>query len=202
MTTDPIAQALLDIGAVKFAPHNPITFKSGIVSPVYVDNRTIPFHPAHWQTVITGFQQIVASLEYDVIAGIETAGIPHSAALAYSLGQPSVFVRKEAKAHGTRSRIEVGDVHDKRVILIEDLITTSLSGVMALRDEGAIVTDVIAIVSYGFNEATNAFQQAGVRLHTLTTFSDILQVAGFSAEDEEIISDWFQDPHGWAEKYS
>lgn len=203
-TQSQIAQALLDIGAVKFVPHHPITFKSGIVSPVYVDNRTIPFHPAHWHTVISGFQQIVAALDYDVIAGIETAGIPHSAALAYSLNQPSVFVRKEAKQHGTKSRIEGGDVKGKRVILVEDLITTgssSLSGVMALRDEGATVQNVIAIVSYGFQESAQAFEESKVRLHTLTTFTSILQAAGFNTADEQIILDWFHDPHGWAGRH-
>ena len=72
-----------------------------------------------------------------VIAGVESAGIPHSSALAYTAGLPSVFVRKEAKGHGRGRRIEGGDVSGRRTILVEDMVTTggsSLSAVAALRE--------------------------------------------------------------------
>lgn len=200
-----IARALLEIGAVGFDQQQPITFKSGIKSPVYVDNRRLPFHPAHWRVVIEGFGMLIErwSIPFDVIAGIETAGIPHSAALAYTSGKPSVFVRKQAKEHGTRSRIEGGDVAGLRVLLIEDLVTTgssSLSGVSALREAGAVIEDCLAIISYGFSEARAAFDVASVRLHTLTSFDDILKVAG-DRFDLAVVQDWLHDPYGWAERH-
>lgn len=196
------ARALLEIGAVGFNASQPITFKSGIQSPVYVDNRRLPFHPAHWRIIMNGFVQLIEreAIPYDVIAGIEAAGIPHSAALAYTLGKPSVFVRKQPKEHGTKSRIEGGDVSGLRVLLIEDLVTTggsSLSGMMALREAGAICEDCLAIISYGFDEARTAFTNANVRLHTLTAFDQILQEAG-DHFDEVVVRDWLSDPHGWA----
>jgi orotate phosphoribosyltransferase len=199
-----VARALLEIGAVGFNPQQPITFKSGIRSPVYVDNRRLPFHPTHWRIVIDGFAQLIErqGIPFHVIAGIEAAGIPHSAALAYRLGQPSVFVRKQAKEHGTRSRIEGGNVSGLQVLLIEDLVTTggsSLSGVEALREASAVCDACLAIISYGFAEADAAFQQAGVRLHTLTSFNDILETAG-SGFDPVVVRDWLSDPHGWAER--
>ena len=175
-----VADALLAIGAVGFSPHAPITFKSGLLSPVYCDNRRFPFHPLQWTTVIRSFEQLLAPLHADVIGGIEAAGIPHSAALGFTTAMPSVFIRKEAKLHGTRKRVEGGDVNGLRVLLVEDLVTTglsSLSGVTALREEGAIVTDCLAIISYGFVEAAEAFATAGVTLHTLTTFSVVLDRA-------------------------
>ncbi|GAB4510078.1 MAG: orotate phosphoribosyltransferase [Anaerolineae bacterium] len=205
-----VANVLLEIDAVKFTPQNPITFKSGIRSPVYVDNRTIPYWPRQWRTIITAFRLVVEAEgdPYEIIAGIETAGIPHSSALAYSMSRPSVFVRKQPKEHGTKSRIEGGDVAGKRVMLVEDLVTTgssSLSGIHALRDSGAIAEDCIAIVSYGFKEAIESFTEAGVRLHTLTTFNIIIEQAQslnkFSPQDTAIIHDWLQDPHGWAGRY-
>lgn len=206
-----VARALLEIRAVGFTPHKPITFKSGIVSPVYVDNRRLPYHPQQWQSIISGFQHIIEtqSLQFDVIAGVAVGGVPHSAALGYMMQRPSVFVRKDAKEHGKGQRIEGGEVENKRVLLLEDLVTTgssSLSGVEALREAGAIVNDILAIVSYGFSEATENFANAHITLHTLTDFSVILDEAlamgKFSAEDEAVIRDWFEEPHTWAKRHN
>src|SRR5258708_40166800 len=140
-----IASSLLEIGAFKFQPAKPLTYKFGLKAPVYVDNRCFPFYPAHWRKVIKGFNNLIQknSLSFDVVAGIETAGIPHSAALGFFLQKSSAFVRKQTKDHGTKKRVEGGDVTGKKVLLIEDHITTggsSLSGVEALRNEVGIVT--------------------------------------------------------------
>ena len=206
-----VAQALLEIGAIGFTPDQPITFKSGIISPVYVDNRRLPYHPEAWHIVIEEFEQTIQEkqLAYDVIAGVAVGGVPHSSALAYVMQKPSVFVRKEAKAHGKGQRVEGGEIEQRTVLLVEDLVTTggsSLSGVEALRDEGATVDDMFAIVSYGFSEATDAFANAKVTLHTLTNFHVIMnmaqQMGRFDSLTAEIISDWFSDPHGWAKRHN
>ena len=135
-----IAEALVEIGGVGFAASAPITFKSGIKSPVYCDNRKFPFHPEQWAKVIHGFEALIAEnvIDAGVIAGIEAAGIPHSAALGFAMQRPSIFVRKEAKGYGAKKRVEGGDIAGKHVVLVEDLVTTgssSLSGVEALRAE-------------------------------------------------------------------
>lgn len=201
-----VAAALLDIKAVGFTPHAPITFKSGIQSPVYVDNRRLPFWPAQWRVIIEGLRELITlrAIEYDVLAGIAAAGIPHSSALAYALQVPSVFVRKEAKAHGTQNQIEGGDVTGKRVLLVEDLVTTggsSLRGVEALRAAGATVTHCLCITSYGFAEAQNAFNAAHVQLQPLTPFSEIILAASkrgmFGEAELAILETWMRDPHNW-----
>lgn len=205
--TSEIAERLIEIGAVGFQPQAPIAFKSGILSPIYVDNRQIPFHPLVWRVVIDGFKQRmeVEQIQPHVIAGIETAGIPHSAALAFSLQVPSVFVRKEAKDHGAKKRVEGGDVHGKRVLLIEDHISTggsSLAGVDSLRAEGAVVDHCMAITSYGFGEAADMFGAASVKLHVLVPLPTILEVARrkghFGEAEFAVLSDWASDPRGWA----
>lgn len=201
-----VARALLQIKAIHFIPKTPITFKSGILSPVYVDNRILPFHPLIWKKVLRGFlAQIRAErIGFDVIAGIETAGIPHSTALGYMLEKPSVFIRKKLKDHGTKSRIEGGSVKGKRVLLIEDHVSTgmsSLAGVEALRGVGAKVTTCLAITSYAFEQADAAFRNAKTRLITLTTFDVILAEAFkqhiLTAKDKAIVEQWFIDPHNW-----
>jgi orotate phosphoribosyltransferase len=202
-----IADALIEIGAVGFTPLQPVTFKSGLLSPIYIDNRRLPFHPEAWQLVIEGFSQLIDELELtpDVIAGIETAGIPHSAALAYHLRKPSVFVRKQVKDHGAMKLIEGGDVAGKQVVLIEDHISTggsSLAGVKALQAERATVQHCIAITSYNFPETAAEFDGAQVPLHVLCELPTLLeraQMSGqFSEEHLALILDWSRDPHGWA----
>ncbi len=204
-----VAEAMLKIGAVSFIPDAPVTFKSGIVSPVYCDGRKLPFAPTAWRAVLTGFESLIAErgIAFDVLGGIETAGIPHSAALAYAMTRPSIFIRKAAKEHGLKRRVEGGDVTGQRVLLVEDVVTTgnsSLSGVTALREEGAIVEDCLAILRYDFADATGSFREAGVRLHTLTTFEELLDCAAatgmLDASEVRTLHGWLDDPHGWANR--
>ena len=201
------AKALLDIGAIGFAPDQPITFKSGIQSPVYVDNRQLIYYPAAWQIVIEGFKSLIKSrrLQFDLIAGVAVGGVPHSSALAYSMVRPSVFIRKETKGHGMGNRVEGGDVAGRRVLLVEDLVTSggsSLSAVDALRESGATVTDALAIISYGFSAARSAFERADIALHTLTDFETLLELARerqvLKAKQVALIRQWFADPSAWS----
>jgi orotate phosphoribosyltransferase len=205
-----IAAALLAIGGVGFKPAAPITFKSGMQSPVYCDNRRFPFWPAEWTKVIRGFETMIAArgIQADVIGGVEAAGIPHSAALGFALQRPSVFIRKEAKVHGTKRRVEGGDVAGLRVVLVEDLVTTgmsSMAAIHALREEGAVVTDCLAIISYGFPEAVELFAREGVTLHAATTFEAVLPIAleqgVLDAEGAAVVADWLREPWGWAVRH-
>jgi orotate phosphoribosyltransferase len=202
-----IAAALITIDGVGFRPASPITFKSGIKSPVYCDNRRFPFWPEQWAKVIAGFQRLIAEnkIPVDVIGGVEAAGITHSAALGFAMQKPSIFIRKEPKEHGTKKRVEGGDVSGKRVVLVEDLVTTggsSMAAIEALRSEGAVVTDCLAIISYDFPEAVELFAERGVTLHATTTFEDVLEIAleqGTIAKAEAaLVRDWLRDPRGWA----
>lgn len=201
-----VAKALIGIGGVGFVPNNPITFKSGILSPMYMDNRMFPSYPKEWRVVLDGFMAKIKEqkIEYDMIAGIETAGIPHSAALGALLSMPSVFIRKAAKDHGTKKMVEGGDVTGKKVLLIEDLVTTggsSLHGVTELRKAGAAVTDCLVIVGYELKEAKDAFEKENVRLTQLTDVNTILAVAGemgkITEANKKIVSEWLQNPREW-----
>ncbi len=210
MTDDPrsvaVARALLDAGTVTLRPDDPVTFKSGLRSPVYVDNRRLIFQPGPWRTVVEAFAAELPD-EDVVIAGVESAGIPHSSALAFSAGRPSVFVRKAAKEHGLARRIEGGDVGGHRAILVEDMVTTggsSLSAVEALRAAGADVRDCFAIITYGFVEALDAFAEAKVRLTTLTTFGTVVAEAlargTIDEREATLVRSWLTDPHAWDDR--
>ena len=143
----------------------------------------------------------------EVVAGVESAGIPHSSALAFATGLPSVFVRKEAKDHGLGRRIEGGDVAGLHTLLVEDMVTTggsSLSAVAALREAGATVGDLP-----GHHHLRLPRGTAGLRggrrssLHVLTTFETVVEEAGVRralgrARRRGVVRAWLADPHGWA----
>ena len=120
---------------------------------------------------------------------------------------PSVFIRKELKEHGTKKRVEGGDVTGRRVVLVEDLVTTggsSIAAVEALRAEGAVVSDCLAIISYGFPEAVERFERAGIQLHAATTFQAVLESAVESKMIDEagaaVVRDWLREPHSSAKR--
>ena len=198
-----VARALLEAGSVTLTPDQPVTFKSGLRSPVYVDNRRLISQPAPWRVVIEAFAAELPDEDF-VIAGVESAGIPHSRALAFATARPSVFVRKAAKEHGLGRRIEGGDVAGRRTVLVEDMVTTggsSLSAVAALREAGAEVSDCLTIITYGFAEARSAFDAAEVQLTTLTTFELVVEEAlaagSIDRREADLVRDWLADPHAW-----
>src|SRR3989344_750168 len=199
-----VAQSLIEIGALKFVPDNPITFKSGIRAPVYVDCRELPFYPTEWREIIEGFKAIIKekNILFDVVAGVASGGIPHSAALGFILECPSVFVRKDLKDHGTKSRVEGGKISGKKVLLVEDLVTlgqSSLSAIDALRAEGGEVDNCLSVVSYDFPEAKEAFKKNKVNLYSLATFPEILKESEnlFKSDEIDLIKKWYSNPHAW-----
>lgn len=203
-----VAEALLEIKALHFQPKSPVTFKSGIVSPVYLDNRKIIGYPQQWRIIIEAFAAYLQAneVEFDAIAGVATAGIPHSAALAFILNRPTLYVRKATKSHGLLQLIEGAEVAGQRVVLVEDMVTTgssSLKAIQALQDREAVVSHCLCITTYGF--ATQAFADVGIVLAPLVEFSTLLRLAldkGYVDEETRAITmDWYRDPFGWAKRY-
>ena len=203
-----IASILLDIGAVSLKPHEPFTWASGMLSPVYCDNRLIMGYPRARKAVVEGFEKLIAKHELapDLIAGTATAGIPHAAWLAYTTDLPMVYVRAKPKAHGLMNRVEGPIQAGQSAIIIEDLISTgksSITAVKALVEEGVKVLAVFAIFAYGFGQARNAFESAGVPYYTLTSFDRLLHVAvnehRLAQEDLSTLAVWRNDPQAWSE---
>src|ERR1700756_1201406 len=160
-----VAEFLLQIKAIKLQPNNPFTWASGWHSPIYCDNRVTLSHP----TIRTYIRQQLSRLIQETfgavgcIAGVATAGIPQGVLVAQELGLPFIYVRSKPKDHGTGSMIEGELLPGKRVVVIEDLISTgksSLAAVEALRDAGCTVAGLAAIFSYGFDQAAENFNEA------------------------------------------
>ncbi len=138
------------------------------------------------------------------IAGVATAGIPQGVLVAQDLGLPFIYVRAKPKDHGTGSLIEGDDLTGKRVVVIEDLISTgksSLQAVEALRAAGYDVAGLAAIFSYGFNVATENFKKANCPFVTLSNYNALIKYAGanqyIASADVEILKKWRENPSGW-----
>lgn len=201
-----IASRLLEIEAVKINAKNPFTWSSGMKSPIYCDNRLLLSYPEVRTEVQEAFVEAVANWqEFDVVAGVATAGIPHGVLLADAINKPFIYVRSAAKNHGRQNQIEGYLKPGSRVLMIEDLISTggsSLKAVEAVRLTGSTVVGVMAIFSYGFEVALQAFEQASVPFQTLITLDDLLDAAaqddGLSPMDRNLIAAWRLAPAEWS----
>jgi len=174
-----IAGRLLEIGAVTLSPDEPFTWTSGLRSPIYTDNRLTISHPAIRDEIAEGFAALIRAHHpaCEAVAGIATGGIPHAAWVAQKLNLPMLYVRDKAKGHGKGNQIEGVLVPGRKVVLIEDLVSTggsSLKAALAAREAGAEVLGVLAIFTYQFPEAARAFEEAGIPLRTLTDYGTLI----------------------------
>lgn len=174
-----VAEILLRSGAVAISLDVPFVYVSGIRSPIYTDNRLlISLVPERRR--VSELLAAAAPPGVEVVAGTATAGIPWAAWVAERLDLPMVYVRSEAKAHGKGRRVEGKLAPGQRVLVVEDLITTggsALRTVEALREEGALVEDVVAIYSYELDAAARRLAAAGLRVQALTGLGVLLDVA-------------------------
>lgn len=203
-----VAEILFSIGSIILRPKQPFKYSSGILSPVYTDNRLIISNVKARQQVVEALIVEIKSIGIpDVIAGVATAGIPHAAFVAQELNLPMIYVRSEPKAHGKGNQVEGVVKRGQTVIVIEDLISTggsSLGVVEALRKLGAKVNDEVAIFNYGLKVAQDNFKKSKVNLHTLTNLEEATQVAKtkkfLKPEQVEVVLDWARDPQDWAKR--
>jgi orotate phosphoribosyltransferase len=210
-TTHPVvakklATMLLEIGAVKLSPQKPFTWASGWLSPIYCDNRMVLSFPVIRSFIKDSFVELIKTQypDTEVIAGVATAGVPHGALVADALNLPFIYVRPKPKEHGMGNLIEGKIEEGKKVLLIEDLISTggsSLKAAQAIQQAGMPVIGMVAIFTYGFEVAQQAFLQANIPFSTLTNYNALLveAVANDYITEEEMASlqEWRGNPAEW-----
>lgn len=200
------AERLLRVKAVKLQPDNPFTWASGWKSPFYCDNRKTLSYPELRSFVKIELCRLILE-EFpgaEAIAGVATGAIPQGALVADALALPFVYVRSKPKDHGLENLIEGELKPGMRVVVVEDLISTggsSLKAVEAIRRSACDVIGMVASFTYGFPQATQAFDQAGVRLATLTNYEAVLDAAlrsGYISEEQvPLLNEWRKDPAHW-----
>ena len=208
-TADEIAAVLLDTGAFLVRPEAPFRLTSGLYAPFYVNCRLILSRPEARARAAAALADTVPQPGATVIAGGVTAGVPFATLAADRLGLPMVYVRAEAKAHGTAGRIEGGSVAGERVHLIEDLISTAgsiLAFAQALRAAGAEVDGVSVLFSRASASARQALKEAGLTLTAICDLDMLLAVALGSGRINEgalgAVRAFLADPEGWSAQHS
>jgi orotate phosphoribosyltransferase len=205
-TAGKVAALLLDIEAIKLNYKNPFTWSSGWKSPIYCDNRLALSYPKIRTSIKESLAQAIKvnfpQVEY--IAGVATAGVPQGALVAEALELPYIYVRPKPKEHGMGNLIEGKIEKGKKVVLIEDLISTggsSLKAAEALKEAGFKVLGMVAIFTYGFDEAEKNFEKANIPLVCLSDFNHMLKEAvekKYLDEKQLIyVKSWRVDPENW-----
>ena len=122
--------------------------RSGVTATEYFDKFLFESDPVLLRRVAEGMAPLVPA-GTDLLGGLELGGIPIVTALSAVTGLPALFVRKQAKAYGTKRLAEGGDARGRRVTLVEDVITTGgavRAAAVALRADGATVTGVVCAI--------------------------------------------------------
>lgn len=196
-----IINLLLDIKAIelKIDKNNWFTWASGIKSPIYCDNRLIISYPEKRKIIANSFVKKIKELypEVDAIAGTATAGIPHAAWISDIMSLPMLYVRSSKKDHGKTNQIEGKYKKGEKVVLIEDLISTGGSSILAaqaLQQEGIEVLGIVAIFSYNLKKAKENFDKAKINFTTLTDYDVLIELATekgvLTEENNKILLEW------------
>lgn len=177
-----IAEILLKIKAVSLRPDEPFTWASGILSPIYCDNRLILSYPKERRIVEEALAETIRTRfpQAEIIMGTAAAGIPHAAIAGFLLDLPMGFVRGKAKDHGRKNAIEGRVMEGMKAVVVEDLISTggsALDVVTTLREAGCEVIGLVSVFTYGMAKATERFAAAGVPVVSLARYDELLEVA-------------------------
>lgn len=204
-----IARILLETDSVKLNLKQPFKWTSGIVSPIYCDNRRLISFPEYREIIVDGFVKIISHLpeKPEVIAGTATAAIPWASFVAMKLHLPLLYIRPEPKGHGAGKQIEGATEYfnGKKSIIIEDLISTGGSSLKAaqavIRELGQKPIGIVAIFQYGFPDATQLFKNEGYYMDTLCNLDELLDYASglsyFSQQEIDKIRTFAHNPKLW-----
>jgi orotate phosphoribosyltransferase len=205
-TAEQTAELLLQINAIKLSPKNPFTWASGWKSPIYCDNRIILSFPEVRKYIQKEFSENILEKfgKPEVIAGVATGAIGIGMLVAEALDLPFVYVRPEAKKHGRQNQVEGFLQRGQTVIVVEDLISTggsSLMAIEALRNEGAIVKGMAAIFTYGFDVSLEKIAAANLEVFTLSNYDNLLKQAVkknyIDKLEFDALKEWSLSPSTW-----
>lgn len=211
-----LAGKALELGAIRLSPEKPFCWASGYYMPIYNDNRSFLGDYQARRMIAMAFQEILDKLGFDPdnIAGTSTAGIPHATTLGDLLKKPVTYIRSSSKDHGLQHQIEglgrATGYDGKKVVLIEDLISTGMSSikaVKAIQEANGIVPYCLAIFSYGTDQGRQAFAELdpACRSVTILDYNYVISIAketGYIKPDqEEMLLEWSSSPFTWGEKH-
>ncbi len=149
------------------------TLRSGQVSSTYFDKYLFEADPSLLASVARAAVPLVPA-GTQVLAGLELGGVPVATALSLATGLPAAFVRKEAKRYGTAKLAEGADIDGRRVLIVEDIVTTGGQVVLSARDllnRGASLVAVLCVIDR--SGGGHQLADAGLTLLSLFTAEDL-----------------------------
>ena len=202
-----VAEILINIESIKFSFEKPFTLTSGLKSPVYVDCRKIISYVNERAIImnyaVNYFEE--KKIEFDLLAGGETAGIPYAAFLAEMLKKPMIYIRKKPKGFGKNQQIEGDYKKNQKVILIEDLATDGGSKIVflkALQEANLKVSDIFVIFYYDiFDISKTPLGLLDIKIHSLCTWKNIIELIKlkslYTVEQIKNLEDFLKNPDEW-----
>lgn len=181
-----LALALHNIGALKFGE---FTFKSGIVSPMYLDLRLFISYPKVMKQVTKLYAEKLQGLQYDRLAGVAYAALPIAGAISLELDQPWIYMRKEGlkKEYGLQKSLEGEYKEGETVVMIEDLATKAtslLEAIPAIEQHGLVVKDAVVLLNYEKGGEEN-LKAKGYNLHAFMTVRELVDIMHAEGEIDE-----------------
>lgn len=172
-----LALDLYAIGALKFGE---FTFKSGIVSPMYLDLRLFISYPKVMKKVAKLYAAQLEGLQYDRLAGVAYAALPIAGAVSLELEQPWIFMRKEGlqKGYGLKKSLEGEHQEGETVVMIEDLVTRATSlmeAITAIEGHGLVVKDAVVLLDYE-KGGSKLLADKGYNLHAFMTVREVVDI--------------------------
>jgi orotate phosphoribosyltransferase len=170
MSDQTLAQRIADTCTL----HGEFLLRSGATSNIYFDKYLFEANPELLRDVATQMVDLIPE-GIDALAGLEMGGIPIATMLSQLTGIPALFVRKAAKAYGTCKLAEGGDIEGKKLLIIEDVVTSGgqiLLSTAELRERGAIVDTVLCAIDREAGGAAS-LSEAGLELRPVLKRSDL-----------------------------
>lgn len=206
-----LAKAGLRIGAIKLDTINPFKWASGYHMPIYNDNRKFLFDSNHRSRITLGLAEIIndEEIDFDIIAGVATGGIPYAMTLATEYFSPMVYIRSKPKSHGLKNILEGAEAHQldgKKALVIEDLISaggSSAKAIQALQSKNCQVEYCLSVFDYEFDKSEKLFQSINCEKRSILTFDILIDVADqwgyIEPKDIKLLKDWKKDPFNWGD---
>jgi len=166
----------------RYSDNPPFTLASGKQSTFYFNCKPTTLDPEGMNLIGNIIFDMIEDSEVSAVGGLTLGADPIANAVAvisYQRGHPvkSFIVRKDVKGHGTRSAIEGNVQEGEKVAVLDDVITTGMSTIIAVekaQEAGLIVDRVITLIDREEENGRENILQHVERVESIFTRTDIM----------------------------
>lgn len=150
------------------------TLRSGATATEYFDKYRFEADPVLVREVVREIVDLLPP-RIEAIAGLELGGVPLAVIASQICRLPTLFVRKQRKTYGTELLAEGGPIKGRRIVVIEDVVTSGgqvAESCRELRDGGAEIAGVVCVIDREQGGRQN-LQREGLELRSVFTSSEL-----------------------------